>query len=108
MKKLILTILFCFLATASQANDGNMLYDAMKSKDPLASGIAEGYITGAYNLMIAQESFCPMELPHKMIIQAIGYFLQEAPEYRSEPAANIIYAVLHASWPCKEEDADVK
>jgi len=103
MKKLILALFILCLPVDSEANNGKMLYESMTSKDAMSEMAAEGFITGVYSLMIAQRSFCPGELPHDLITGAIGYFLQESPEYRDEPASIIIYSVLSASWPCKEE-----
>ena len=98
----ILMVLVMFSAPKAYPNDGNMLYDSMKSPDKMHNIAAEGYITGVYELMIEQGSFCPEGLVHDQIIEGVGYFLQESPNARNEPASLIIFAILNTMKPCEE------
>lgn len=101
MKKLI-AILVCSFSIQAQAafQDGNDLYELLRSKDPVDSMYAMGYIAGAVDQTHGIEHCAPPNVRMEQLFDMIKNLYAQAPALRDMPSAPVITIMMKRRWPC--------
>lgn len=101
MKKLMA---IAFLGLAAQAHaafqDGNEIYELLRSHDPMDHMYAMGYIGGAVDQTHGIEHCAPSNVRMQQLFDMLKDIYAKAPALRDMPAAPVIVVMMKRRWPC--------
>lgn len=101
MKKLMAIAFFGLAAQAHAAfQDGNSLYEMMRSHDSLEKMYAMGYIAGAVDETHGKDHCAPPNVRMEQLFDMLKDIYVRAPALRDMPAAPVITVMMKRRWPC--------
>jgi hypothetical protein len=106
----ILLLVIAETASASEARNGNELYELLDSKSPYSRLVAQGYILGIIDTtrslnrvwrLPARWTISP-EITNGQIFEAVRKYLQQHPEERDKSAYISVNMALGSAFPSEK------
>ena len=99
--KILAAVLLALSAQAHAAfQDGNDLYDMLRSNEPMDAMYAMGYIGGAVDQTHGIEHCAPANVRMEQLFDMLKDIYAKAPALRDMPAAPVIVVMMKRRWPC--------
>ena len=102
MKKLLLAIsATACLSAHAEFQDGNKLYENMRSNNGYLQGAAMGYVIGVTDALHGITHCTPAGVTAGQIYDMVKQYLEENPSFRHFTGDFLINRVLNRAWPCE-------
>jgi len=103
----ILVVLFAGMASASEAESGNELYELLASKSPYSRFVGQGYILGVIDTThslnrvwhLPVQWTLPPKVKKRQIFDAVKQYLAKHPEDRNQNAYFLVNKALGRAFP---------
>ena len=99
--KMLAAVLLALSAQAHAAfQDGNEIYEMLRSNDSMDSMYAMGYIAGTVDHTHGIEHCAPANVRMEQLFDMLREIYAKAPALRDMPAAPVIAVMMKRRWPC--------
>lgn len=99
--KILAAVLLALSAQAHAAfQDGNEIYEMLRSNEPMDSMYAMGYIAGTVDQTHGIEHCAPSNVRMEQLFDMLKEIYAKAPALRDMPAAPVIAVMMKRRWPC--------
>ena len=106
----ILMVLYGGMASASEAESGNELYELLASKSPYSRFVGEGYVLGVIDTThslnrvwhLPLQWTLPPKVTKRQIFEAVEQYLAKHPEERNKTAYLLVNKALGRAFPPKK------
>ncbi|MEJ2236480.1 MAG: Rap1a/Tai family immunity protein [Syntrophobacterales bacterium] len=106
----ILVVLFGGMATASEVESGNQLYELLASESPHSQFVGQGYILGVMDTTHSLNRVwhlpvhwtIPPAVTNGEIFKAVKKYLEQHPEERDKTAYVLVNMALGSAFPPKK------